>query len=59
VDRISVDVNRLLKLPDVADTLAKQGLQPTGGSPATLEQLTKADLERWAVVVREAKIQAD
>jgi len=59
VDRINADVNRLLRLPDVADTLAKQGLQPTGGPPAALEQLTKADLERWAVVVREAKIQAD
>jgi len=59
VDRINADVNRLLRLPEVADALAKQGLQPTGGPPAALEQLTKADLERWAVVVREAKIQAD
>jgi len=59
VDRVNADVNRLLKLPDVVDTLAKQGLQPTGGPPAALEQLTRSDLERWSVVVREAKIQAD
>ncbi len=35
----------------------KQGLQPTGGTPSELEQLTRTDLERWAKVVRDANIQ--
>jgi tripartite-type tricarboxylate transporter receptor subunit TctC len=59
VDRINADVNRILALPDVAETLSKQGLQPTGGPPAALEQLTKDDLERWAAVVKDAGIKAD
>ncbi len=59
IDRVNADVNRLLKQPDVADTLAKQGLQPTGGTPAALADLTKSDLERWTAVVKAAKIQAD
>jgi tripartite-type tricarboxylate transporter receptor subunit TctC len=36
-----------------------KGLQPTGGSPDDLARLTKDDLERWAKVVRDAKIQPD
>ena len=59
IDRVNADVNRLLKQPDIADTLAKQGLQATGGTPAALAELTKSDLERWSAVVRAAKIQAD
>ena len=59
IDRLNADVNRVLKLPDIADALAKQGLQPTGGTPAALAELTKSDLERWAAVVRAAKIQPD
>ena len=59
VDRLNADVNRLLKQPDLADTLAKQGLQATGGTPAALAELTKSDLERWAAVVKAAKIQPD
>jgi tripartite-type tricarboxylate transporter receptor subunit TctC len=59
VDRLNADVNRLLKQPDVADTLAKQGLQATGGTPAALADLTKSDLERWTAVVKAAKIQPD
>jgi len=59
IDRVNADINRVLKLPDIADTLAKQGLQPTGGTPAALAELTKSDLERWTAVVRAAKIQPD
>jgi tripartite-type tricarboxylate transporter receptor subunit TctC len=52
-------VNALLKTPDVADALQKQGLQPTGGTAEQLDRMTKADLERWAKVVRDAGIQPD
>ena len=59
VAKLNGEVNALLKNAGVADILMKQGLQPTGGTPADLEQLTKTDLERWAKVIRDAKIQPD
>jgi tripartite-type tricarboxylate transporter receptor subunit TctC len=59
VAKLNREMNALLKIPDVADALAKQGLQPTGGTAEQLEQMTKTDLERWTIVVRDAKIQAD
>lgn len=59
VDRLNADVNRVLKMPDVTDTLGKQGLQATGGSAESLGELTKSDLARWTAVVRAAKIQPD
>jgi tripartite-type tricarboxylate transporter receptor subunit TctC len=59
IAKLNREMNALLKIPDVADALAKQGLQPTGGTAEQLEQMTKTDLERWTIVVRDAKIQAD
>jgi tripartite-type tricarboxylate transporter receptor subunit TctC len=59
VDRVNADVNRVLKLPDVADTLGKQGLTPTGGTAEALGELTKSDLARWTAVVRAANIKPD
>jgi len=59
VARLNAQTNALLRNPEVADILGKQGLQPTGGTPEALEQLTRTDLERWARVVRDAKIQPD
>ena len=59
VAKLNREMNAALKVPEVADALAKQGLQPTGGTADELEQMTKTDLERWSALVRDAKIQAD
>jgi tripartite-type tricarboxylate transporter receptor subunit TctC len=59
IDKLNNTLNKLLKSPEVADTLRKQGLTPTGGTPEQLAEITRTDLVRWANVVREAKIQPD
>ena len=59
VAKLNADVNRLLTSPEVVATLSKQGLTPTGGSAEQLGELTRKDFERWAKVVRDAKIGAD
>jgi tripartite-type tricarboxylate transporter receptor subunit TctC len=59
VAKLNAEVSRVLKDPATIDTLMKQGLQPSGGSPDDLAKLTRDDLERWAKVVRDAKIQPD
>jgi tripartite-type tricarboxylate transporter receptor subunit TctC len=57
--KLNATTNTLLKSPEMADALQKQGLMPTGGTPEQLAETTRSDLERWAKVVREAKIQPD
>ena len=59
ITRLNAEFNRLLQEPDVRETLAKQGLAPTGGAPQKLAQMTRDDLDRWAKVVQAAKIEAD
>jgi tripartite-type tricarboxylate transporter receptor subunit TctC len=59
VARLNASVNAQLRNADVIDTLAKQGLQPTGGSADELDRVTKTDLERWQKVVKGAGIKAD
>ncbi len=59
VAKLNAEFNALLKLPEMRETLAKQGLATTGGTPEELAQLTAHDLERWAKVIRDARIEAD
>ena len=59
VAKLNAEMNSLLRRAEVVDVLGKQGLQPTGGTPEALDQLTRSELERWARVVRDAKIQPD
>jgi tripartite-type tricarboxylate transporter receptor subunit TctC len=59
VAKLNGELNALLKVPGTSEALAKQGLQVMGGTPERLGQLTRADAERWAQVVREAGIKPD
>ena len=59
VTKLNAELNSLLKVPGTAEALARQGLQAMGGPPERLAQLTRADSERWAQVVREAGIKPD
>ncbi len=59
VQRVNADINAVLKMPEVAETLGKQGLTPMGGASEALAAITVADLARWARVISNAKIKAD
>jgi tripartite-type tricarboxylate transporter receptor subunit TctC len=59
VRKLGGEINAVLKSADVVEALAKQGLQSTGGTASDLAQMTRSDLERWSIVVREARIQPD
>ena len=59
VGKLSREVNALLRLPEVEAALRAQGLQPSGGTPEQLAELTAKDLNRWAKVIQQAKITAD
>ncbi len=59
IEKLNSELNAILKTPEVKDALVKQGLMPTGGTAEQLANLTKTDLERWAKVVQQAKIEAD
>ena len=57
--KLNADVATLLKEPEVADIMGKQGLSPAGGTPEELHDLIRSDFERWTRIVREADIKAD
>jgi tripartite-type tricarboxylate transporter receptor subunit TctC len=59
VAKLNGEFNALLKLPDVREALAKQGLATTGGTSEQLARLTAQDMERWARVIRDARIEAE
>jgi tripartite-type tricarboxylate transporter receptor subunit TctC len=59
VSKVNGEINAQLATPAVKDELAKQGLNPVGGSPARLAELVRSELARWTRVVAAAKIQPE
>lgn len=58
VAKLNADINSLLQLPEVKDTMNKQGLVIVGGNPERMNDLVKNELSRWARVVEKAGIKA-
>jgi tripartite-type tricarboxylate transporter receptor subunit TctC len=56
---LNSEVAAILALPEVRDSLQKQGLNPVTGTPEELARLVETDLERWTRVVRAAHIGVD
>ena len=59
VAKLNTDVNALLEQPDVRELLARQGMNPVGGSADGFADIVKRELSRWSRVVAAAKIKPD
>jgi len=59
IARMQKEIARVVRLPDVRQKLIEQTADPVASSPEELDRVVKADLKKWAEVVRSARIKAD
>jgi tripartite-type tricarboxylate transporter receptor subunit TctC len=59
VAKVNAELNGLLRLPEVREAMAKQGVLPVGGRPERLQQLLARDIPRWTRLVASARIKID
>lgn len=58
VERMHEEIAKALKSRNVADKLTQQGMDIVGGGPRDLDRFLRAEIDRWAQVVRASKIKA-
>jgi tripartite-type tricarboxylate transporter receptor subunit TctC len=54
VEKIAGEVKRTLALPEIAKKLAEIGLEPVGSTPDELAAYQRAEIVKWAKVVKES-----
>jgi len=59
VEKLSTEINRILKLPEVVDRLGSDGSVPRAMSPPEFAAFIASEMKRWAVVVKTAGIKVD
>ncbi len=52
VQRLSAEVDRILKKPEVVERFRGLGAEPVGGTPADLARHIAAETKKWKEVVR-------
>jgi hypothetical protein len=59
INRINEELSAILNLPDVKETLARDGAVPRPSSPDAFKKLIVSDLERWNRVIKQASLKLD
>ena len=60
VDKLNAAANKALADPQVVDSLKKAGVDPTPGStPATTAEFVKAELAKWAPIIKASGAQVE
>src|SRR5215510_1101592 len=59
VDLLNAEVIKIMKRPDVKEAWAKQGAVPMPMSPAGFDKYLRADIEKWAHVVKVSGAKAE
>jgi tripartite-type tricarboxylate transporter receptor subunit TctC len=59
VDRLSTEMIKAIKDPEIQGKLVAQGIEPSGMTPAELSAFQKAEIDKWARVIKTGNIKID
>jgi tripartite-type tricarboxylate transporter receptor subunit TctC len=57
VAKLSAETARILQLPDVKPRLTELGAEPIGNTPAQFSAHIKAEIAKWAKVIKDANVE--
>jgi tripartite-type tricarboxylate transporter receptor subunit TctC len=59
VSKLSAEVARIVRLPDVAQRFQLDGADAVGSTPQEFAAFLKAEMQKWSKVVRDAGIKPE
>ena len=59
VERLAAEVGRVMRLPDVRDKSLALGAEPAPGTPAQFAAFIRAEIPKWAAVVKSGNVKVD
>ena len=59
VDRLNQAINRVVQAPETKERFSNLGFEPRGGTPEDLDRHIKAEIARWASVIKSQAIKPE
>jgi tripartite-type tricarboxylate transporter receptor subunit TctC len=59
VNKLSAEVARIVRLPDVAERFQLDGAEPVGSTPKEFAAFLKTEMQKWSKVIKEAGIKPE
>ena len=59
IAKLNGELNALIALPEIRETLSRAGINITGGAPETLDALVQREIKQWRQVVKRADIKTE
>ena len=59
VNKLSAEVARIVKLPDVTQRFELDGAEGVGSTPAEFTAFLKAEMQKWSRVIKDAGVKAE
>jgi tripartite-type tricarboxylate transporter receptor subunit TctC len=59
IDKLNHTVDDILQAADVVERLHGQGAEPMRGTPAAFAAFMRAEMAKWAPVVKQANVKAE
>jgi tripartite-type tricarboxylate transporter receptor subunit TctC len=59
INRLQVEIAKVLKLPDVSERLMRDGIEPIGGTPEQFQAFIEREKIKWSKVVRDSGARVD
>ena len=59
IKQLNAEIARILQLPEIQERFAVQGLEATASTPEQFRQIMRAEIDKWANVIKQAGIKAE
>jgi tripartite-type tricarboxylate transporter receptor subunit TctC len=59
VARMQREIEKIVNLPEIQERLSASGAEPVASTPEQFGAIVRADMAKWARVIREAGIQQE
>ena len=59
ITRLNAEFNRIIAAPDMKSRMLDQGYEPAGGTPEQFGEHIRAEIAKWAPVIKTAGLKVD